>query len=64
MITGISISSFDLKKTSQLVKNTPVVSSIINDCDRGSRPPPHLGGGGGGLKNLVPTSVEFLFFDQ
>ena len=55
MITGISISSFDLKKTSQLVKNTPVVSSIINDCDRGSLPPPHLGGGGGGEKNLVPT---------
>ena len=62
IITGISMSSFDLKKTSQLVKNTPVVSSIINDWDKGSLPPPHLlGGGGGGLKNKVPTlCVLFL----
>ena len=38
-VTGISASSFDLKNTSHLVKNTPVLSSTKNDCANGSYHP-------------------------
>ena len=38
-VTGISKSSFDLKNTSHLVKNTPVASSTKNDCANGSYHP-------------------------
>ena len=38
-VAGISISSLDLKKTSQLVKKTPVSLSTKNDCASGSYHP-------------------------